>query len=381
MYNARHVATAHVGDQTEVIPQGASQRAFEALAEELDSAGYAEFLACFDPVVRSPTAWRAARGCAPPSLGPIVDLLLVGEAVRPPDLPEVLQELVPQLIAGGLLKRRADGLVETVGTVVLLVCGNWLICQPPQANPLFYIGEDSLALLGHIRPGAAQTCLDLCTGPGLHAVHCARFVPNVTAVELDPTVARLAQLNAALNGVADRVEILSGNLYEPVASQQFDLITANPPTLPYPADLPSPRIGHGGGDGLRVMARVLAGLPDALTDRGRAHLVGMTLADGRSERLREWLATMAQHNGMDIRCSVLSHSEMRAGGAFFERMVSAVANIAAADQEQIIESYIRLLQRLQASHLSTYFLQVVPGLGTLELTDVSSVGRQGQWHV
>ncbi|WP_033442245.1 methyltransferase [Saccharothrix sp. NRRL B-16314] len=354
--------------------------AVERLGEELARSGYGEFLTCFDPFVLDPSAWRAARTHLPPALGPVVDLFLLGQSVSPSALPPGLAALVPGLTTAGLLAER-DGWVAAADLVVLLVCGSWVICHPPQADPLFYLGDDSLALLSRLTPAGARNCLDLCAGPGLHAVHCARFAPEVTAVELDPRVARIARLNARLNGVADRVEVLPGDLYEPVAGRRFDLVVANPPTLPYPADLPGPRVGHGGEDGLRVTSRVLAGLPDALTDRGRAHLAGMTLTDGTPGPLVERLSVLARENDLALRCTVISHARLAEGGAVFERLVPAVAAIADAAPDRVRESYARLLGRLRLSHLSTYFLQVSRGSGAVEPVDVSTSGRPGLWHI
>src|SRR5262245_66046142 len=94
-------------------------------AEELDRAGYAEFLACFEPAVLSPSAWRSARPGLAPELGAVVDLFLLGQAVRPSDLPSGLRRLAPGLAAAGLLTERADGLVAADGIIVLHVGGVW----------------------------------------------------------------------------------------------------------------------------------------------------------------------------------------------------------------------------------------------------------------
>ncbi len=365
----------------EWLEQAAAECALDGLAEQLTVSGYGEFLACFHPLVLKPLAWRTCRDRVPPALEPVVDLFLLGGRVSPADLPSGLRELLPGLMTLGLMVQEPTGRVRAAGVVVLLVLGNWMICHPPQPDPLFYIGDDSLALLGRLAPGSARSCLDLCAGPGILSLHCARFAPCVTAVERHPRVARLAQLNARLNGVADRVEVLSGDLYQPVAGRRFDLITANPPTLPHPADLPGPRIGHGGDDGLQMTSRVLTGLPDALADRGRAHLVGMALTDGGSGLLRERLAGVAHRSSLHIRCSVLAHVPMRSGGGHFDRLTAAVAAGGGLDRDRVRESYTRLLDRLGASHLSTFFLQVVLGAGGLDLTDVSTPDPAGLWHV
>jgi hypothetical protein len=317
----------------------------------------------------------------PAALGATVDLFLLGRAVRPAALPPGLQRIVPGLAAAGLLIERADDAVQADGVIVLHVDGVWLVCHPPQPDPLFYFGEDSLALLRRLPRSAAGTCLDLCAGTGLHAVYCGLAGGSVIAVERDPRVARLAQLNAELNGVTDRLQVRPGDLYGPVAGLRFDLVTANPPSLPYPADLPGPRIGHGGEDGLRLVTRILDGLPDALTRTGRAYLVSLTLTDGRAGRLDHRLADLVRDRDLGISGSVLSHAPMRAGSTTFERVVAVVAAIAGTDRDRVRHSYARLLDRLDASHLSAFALRITAGGGGLPLMDVSSPDQESLWHV
>ncbi|HUQ54817.1 methyltransferase [Lentzea sp.] len=356
--------------------------AVERLNEVLTGIGYGEFLTCFAPSVLDPRAWRAARDYAPPGLRAVVDLLLLGRGVHPDALPPDLAESVAGLTAAGVLVERRDGCVDTDGLAVLLVAGSWLICHRPQPDPLCYLGDDSLALLSRLTPQGTRACLDLCAGPGLHALHCARFAPEVTAVELDPRVAQVTRLNAALNGLTDRVEVLSGDLYQPVAGRRFDLVVANPPTLPYPvADLPAPHVGHGGEDGLLLTSRVLAGLPDALTDRGRAQLVGMTLTDGGPGRFGDWLSATAREHDLDIRCTVVSHSPLTTGTESCERLIAAVAAATHTELDRVRESYARLAEGQHASHVSAYFLQVSTGSGEVALADVSPAGRGGTWFV
>ena len=85
------------------------------------------------------------------------------------------------------------------------------------------------------RPDRARACriLDLCTGSGVIAVSLAKEYPaaRVVATELSPAAAAIARRNAARNQVADRVDVREGDLFSPVAGEQFDLITANPPYI------------------------------------------------------------------------------------------------------------------------------------------------------
>jgi hypothetical protein len=149
------------------------------LADWLTRSGYGEFVANFDPLVPRPNAWRACRESIPVSLKSVVDLCLMNEAVEANAIPASLQALIPALMDIGLIVALAGNRIATPGLVILPVWGNWLICERPGPNPAFYFGEDSVALLARVLPRSGGDCLDLCTGPGLHAVHCARWLCQV----------------------------------------------------------------------------------------------------------------------------------------------------------------------------------------------------------
>src|SRR5262245_32707253 len=95
--------------------------------------------------------------------------------------------------------------------------------------------ETVIEVVRGVRPDRAQACriLDLCTGSGVIAVSLAKEYPaaRVVATELSPAAAAIARRNAARNQVADRVDVREGDLFAPVAGEQFDLITANPPYI------------------------------------------------------------------------------------------------------------------------------------------------------
>lgn len=86
-----------------------------------------------------------------------------------------------------------------------------------------------------LREDRAAACrvLDLCTGSGAIAVSLAKELAaaTVVATELSPAAAAIATKNAERNGVADRVTVRIGDLFAPVAGEQFDLIVANPPYI------------------------------------------------------------------------------------------------------------------------------------------------------
>ncbi len=121
------------------------------------------------------------------------------------------------------------------------------------------------------------TALDLCTGSGCVAITLALERPRarVVALDLSPEALSLARENAEALGA--RVELLQGDLYDPLApGRRFDVIAANPPYVPSPQVASLAReLSHepamaidGGEGGLAVAARLIAGAPAWLSPGG-----------------------------------------------------------------------------------------------------------------
>jgi release factor glutamine methyltransferase len=125
--------------------------------------------------------------------------------------------------------------------------------------------------------------LDLCTGSGCIAAAIAQRLKesSVIAIDVSPEAAAVAKRNIERLKLSDRVEVLVGDLYEPlkdrVDAQPFDLITSNPPyiasaqidTLDRSVRDYEPHIALDGGfDGLAVHRRILAGATERLQPGG-----------------------------------------------------------------------------------------------------------------
>ena len=91
----------------------------------------------------------------------------------------------------------------------------------------------SLAQLTLRDPVASS--LDLGTGCGVQALHLATHSDTVVATDVNQRALGIARFNAALNEVADRVEVRDGSFFEPVRGERYDLIATNPPFVISPA--------------------------------------------------------------------------------------------------------------------------------------------------
>ncbi len=127
-------------------------------------------------------------------------------------------------------------------------------------------------------PFEVSSVLDLCTGSGCLAILAAMAYPNaaVDAVDLSKDALEVAKLNLADHDMEDRVHLIAGDLFKPLAGRRYDLIIANPPYVAkaevdaFPAEYRAePVMAHlGGRDGLDIVRRILAEAGDHLTPEG-----------------------------------------------------------------------------------------------------------------
>ena len=112
--------------------------------------------------------------------------------------------------------------------------------------------------------------LDLGTGSGILALMAAGKGAAVTATDITERACEFTRFNAAFNGLA--VDVRQGDLFDPVASERFDLVLSQPPFVVQPPDIAATAYVHGGPTGDELALRILAGLPGALAPGGCALL-------------------------------------------------------------------------------------------------------------
>ena len=107
------------------------------------------------------------------------------------------------------------------------------IIQNPEK---FCFGMDAVLLTGFAHAQEKDVLLDLGTGTGIIPIlmeakyHCA----HLTGLEIQEESADMAQRSVALNGLSDKINIVTGDIREADAlfsSASFDCITCNPPYM------------------------------------------------------------------------------------------------------------------------------------------------------
>ncbi len=160
--------------------------------------------------------------------------------------------------------------------------------------------------------------LDLCTGSGCIAVAVAHVLPlaSITATDLSTEALTVAKENAEHNGVADRIEFLSGDLFGALVGPSspglstkdgFDLILSNPPyiasgelgSLQTEVAEHEPRSAlDGGPDGLDSIRRIVKEAPTHLKPGGR---LIMEIGFNEAEAVRELLKSSRQYAEFEIK--------------------------------------------------------------------------------
>lgn len=181
-----------------------------------------------------------------------------------------------------LVARRAEGMPLQYVTGEMPFRHLVIHCEPGVFIPRPETEVLVDTVLEHIAALAEPLVIDLCTGSGCIAASIAREHPGarVWAVDAAPQAVETARRNALHAGVADRVQVVHGDLFDPLPrelSGTVDFIVSNPPYVPSAdlPDLPAEVLGFephlaldGGPDGLDVFRRIAAGAGEWLAPGG-----------------------------------------------------------------------------------------------------------------
>ncbi len=164
------------------------------------------------------------------------------------------------------------------------IIGEWeFMGYPFKVSPACLIPRADTELLcslaiEHLKNKENGRIADLCAGSGCIGISALCECPNSTgvAVELYPETLEICAENASLNGVADRLELILGDVCEDNLCGEFDVIVSNPPyvTVEEMEDI-TPEVSlephHAltdGGDGLSIIRRILEIYPKKVKKGG-----------------------------------------------------------------------------------------------------------------
>ncbi len=172
----------------------------------------------------------------PPHLrrdGELILAHLLGRKVS--SLPLLESDLSPETVRR--FRELMDRRIEGVPTAYLL--GEWdfygrtfrvregVLIPRPETELLV---EKILSLI----PDEGVWGFEIGCGSGCISITLLREKENLrmTAGDLNPSAVSLTLENARLHGVVERIEVLAGDMFEPVAGRKFSFVVSNPPYVP-----------------------------------------------------------------------------------------------------------------------------------------------------
>ena len=143
--------------------------------------------------------------------------------------------------------------------------------------------EDTFLLAENLLVNKNDFVLDMGTGCGILGILAAKKAKSVVAIDINPYAVCCAKMNAKLNGVERRMNILRGDLFQPIKEgEKFDIILFNSPYLPSESEERETWIEKawaGGLGGRELIDRFLLEASKYLELEGRILLVQSTLSD------------------------------------------------------------------------------------------------------
>ena len=356
--------------------------ACRALTRIAERSGYGDLLASVNPIrFADPKVLAHARGGLHSRTATLAEVFYFGASVPRGELEGVIgRDVVDALLTGGIVRTRGSERVASSGLVLTQTLGLWYFHETPTANPTLYFGEDSVALALRQPRVAEGRALDVCCGPGVQLLQAVRHGATGVGIEINRFAATMARINAGMNGLADRVDIRVGSLFDRVASRErFDLIVSNPPFLPCPSDVAYAFIGDGGDDGMELTWSILDGVAEHLSASGVAQIVGATFSDGVTLCIERRLEALARDAELDVLLTVTSAFELTEGSPMLDVCVGIGTD--PAGHAHARTRFLELIAEQGATHLCGYFIHVRRGRGRMRVLDIAPQRPSGMFFV
>ncbi len=142
--------------------------------------------------------------------------------------------------------------------------------------------EDSYLLAENLEISYGKSVLEIGTGSGIVAMYASQLTDKVTATDINFDAIELAESNFKANNI-DNIELLFGNLFEPVKDRKFDVILFNTPYLPTEeGEVIEDNLNYafdGGLNGRKIIDLFLNEVKNHLNDGGMVQLIQSSLSD------------------------------------------------------------------------------------------------------
>jgi release factor glutamine methyltransferase len=141
--------------------------------------------------------------------------------------------------------------------------------------------EDSFLFAENLSVQKTDIVLDMGTGCGILGIIAAKKAAEVFAIDVNPFALQCARKNALLNGVADKMSFIRGDLFTALdTGRKFTLIIFNSPYLPVENEDHS-WLGFawsGGAGGREIINRFIADATEHLNLKGEILLMQSSLS-------------------------------------------------------------------------------------------------------
>ena len=142
--------------------------------------------------------------------------------------------------------------------------------------------EDSYLLAENLDIEYGKSVLEIGTGSGIVAMYASKLTDKVTATDINFDAIMLAESNFKANNI-DNIELIFGNLFEPIKERKFDVILFNTPYLPTEeGEVLDDNLNYafdGGLNGRKVIDLFLNEVKNHLNDGGIVQLIQSSLSD------------------------------------------------------------------------------------------------------
>lgn len=156
------------------------------------------------------------------------------------------------------------------------------------SETVYIPAEDSYLLADNLIIEPGDSVLEIGTGTGIVAMYASKITDDITVTDINFDAVELADHNFRQNNI-ENIEILFGNLFEPVKNRKFDVILFNTPYLPTEnGDVINDNLNYafdGGLNGRKVIDKFLDEVKNHLNDHGKVQIIQSSLSNN-DETLR-----------------------------------------------------------------------------------------------